>query len=276
MSQKRFEANEIFPSKDRGIVFCRNKKFYLVDENGLIQNISELPAGTKIPTICFRKHKFSSLPNAPKLEIIGDFIVSETEINTLKGTPQFIQGHFQVPDNKLTTLQNGPVYVGKSFACDFNEITSLVGVPKKINEYFSCSHNKLKTLVGAPEEVGKDFLCNHNLLTSLEGAPKKVGGSFYCRGNKLNSLKGAPKEIGGTFSFDANSLLSLDGLPKAQQYFIVDCDVIFYTSEELRAWFKKYKNEQKIKKVRDGTKAITALAVAAYKNKNIPDDQHEL
>ncbi len=292
MSQRRFEENKILPPMDRGIIFCRKGQFYLVNNDGIIKNISEMPADTEIPAILFLDQDISHLPDISHVKA-ESFRITHGNLISLIGAPQFINQHLVVIHNKLKTLEGCPKHIGGMFLCAFNELTSLKGAPKKIYDAFSCGYNKLTTLVGGPEEVALDYSCDQNQLTTLEGAPQKVGGNFYCRKNKLKSLKGAPKEIGGTFYFDAHNLESLDYLPKAQSYFVgyMDdiCDIgpwedcfnsggrgrLFFTEKELREWFVRYKNEQKIKKLRDGTKAITTLAVAAYKNKNIPDDQHE-
>lgn len=278
MSQKRFEESKILDPMDKGIVFCRNDQIYFVNDDGLIQNITDLPDNTEIPAVCFRKHNISHLPDMSKLRITGNFVISESNMGSLKGIPKFIQGHVLVRNNKLTSLQDGPTYVGKSFYCDFNELTSLKGAPNKINGTFSCEHNRLSTLIGGPEEVSENFICDHNQLTSLEGAPQKISGFFMCSGNKLKTLNGAPKTVGSFFSFDAADLESLEELPKAPTYIVADSYKSFHTAEELQTWFREYKKEQKVKKMQQGVKNVNALGAVAKQSKGItiPDDQYEI
>ncbi len=277
MSQQRFEENKILAIKDRRIVFYRDGQFYFVNDDGIIQNVSEMPMKTVIPAIAFRgDQNIPHLPDISQIKIVKNFIIWDSNLTSLLGAPQFIGGYFDVRYNKLKTLEGSPKYVGENFNCSHNELTSLIGAPKNIKGYFYCAYNKLTTLVGAPETVASSFVCRNNNLISLEGAPRKVVGFFDCSENKLISLKGAPEVIVGTFTFDAGNLVSLDGLPRAKNYLVADCGMFFYTPQELRKWFTEYKNGQMIKKLQDGAKKLVALAAIARKNKNIPDDQHEI
>ena len=276
MNKQRFAESKILDLKDRGIVFYRDEHFYFVNDDGIIQNISEMPINTEIPVIGFNGNQnIPLLPDISQIKIVKNFIIWDSNLTSLLGAPQFIGGYFDVRYNKLKTLEGSPKYVGGSFYCDYNELTSLVGAPKNIKGCFSCAHNKLTTLVGAPETVNSGFMCRNNNLISLEGAPRKVVGFFDCIENKLISLKGAPETIVGTFAFDAGSLLSLDGLPRAKDYLVNDCNMFFRTSQELRKWFTEYKNVQMIKKLQDGAKKLVALANKSKKTKTTPP-QHEM
>ncbi len=232
MSQKRFEENKSFGSFDKGIVFYRNGQFYIVDNDGMIQNISNIPKDTTIPTICFENEPIQHLPNISQTRVVGDFRLYKVDVTSLEGAPYFVQGDVMLHDaNNLTSLKGGPIYVGKSFYCGW-------GVP----------------------------------LTTLEGAPRKIVGDFVTVSFQLKSLNCGETEIGGEFRFSSETLESLDGLPKATRYFTGG--KIFRTEEELREWFKQYKSEQKIKRLQDGTKVVTALA---QKDKTKPSKpQHEM
>lgn len=276
MNQKQFESLRVLDQQDRGVAFCRENIFYFVDNDGIVQNMADLPNNTEIPNICFRKLDIQHLPDISKLKITGNIIINNSSLESLDGCPQVVQGSIYVSNNKLTSLQGTPKYIGKSFVCGFNELTSLAGAPTIINGDFSCENNRLSNLIGGPAEVKGAFMCGDNQLTSLAGAPRKVGGNFWGIGNKLKSLHGAPEEIGGFFSFNAKNLESLDGLPKAQSYMPAEVWKEFHSVDELRAWFVKYKKEQKTKEMRDGAKVIDALRKAGAKNKSsgIPDDQY--
>jgi hypothetical protein len=275
MSQKRFEEKETFGSMDKGIIFCRNGQFYMVGDSGVVQNISNLPKDTPIPTVCFKDENIPNLPNISQTKVYGNFVLMYVNLTSLEGAPQSVQGNIWLQGNKLTSLQGCPEYCGKDFDCSSNNITSLKGVPKKIYGNFHCVNNKLTDLVGAPEEVAGEFSCSFNPLTTLKGLPHKIGGNLVVYVSTLKYFDCAQTEIDGTFFFDiANieSLESLDGLPKASCYFFRNRT--FSTADEFKAWFKEYKKEQKIQKLQDGAKAINALA---QKDKIKPaKPQHEM
>lgn len=271
MNQKRFEEKETFGPMDRGVIFCRHGQFYMVDDNGIIQNISDLSKDTQIPTICFKDDNIPNLPNISQTKVSGDFVLMHVNLTSLGGAPQSVQGNIWLQGNKLTSLHGCPEYCGKDFDCSSNNITSLQGVPKKISGSFNCVNNKLTVLTGAPEEVGRDFACSFNPLTTLEGLPRKIGGDLIVSVSTLKAFNCAQTEIAGTFFFDITdieSLESLDGLPKASGYFFRNR--LFSTSDEFKSWVEEYKNEQKIKRLQDGKKAISALVYKAQKNKNKP------
>ncbi len=258
LSQDKFEKIGVLSDLYKGIVFSRNEQLYFVDNDGIVQNMQDLPDDTEIPAFCFKQFDLSHLPNISKLKINGDIRIVGGNLESLVGCPQFVQGHVYVRSNKLKSLQGAPKYVGKSFHCDSNELVSLDGAPNIVNGDFTCRNNKLQNLIGGPTEVTGDYICTG--------------------GNKIKSLQGAPEEIGGFFSFDAENLKSLDGLPKARSYFPSESRKYFDSVDELQAWFKEYKKEQKkgnIKGIRDGTKVVGAMsAVQDIENSIKPDDPH--
>ena len=130
--------------------------------------------------------------------IKGDFDCSKSELTTLEGAPQKVDGGFWCSDNKLTSLEGAPQEVGVDFDCSYNQLTSLEGAPQKVGCDFICVRNQLTSLEGSPQEVGGNFNCRNNQLTSLEGAPQEVGGNFNCRNNpNFNLPKEKPSWIKG-------------------------------------------------------------------------------
>ena len=152
-------------------------------------------------------------------KVVGRFSVSDSELKTLKGSPNGICGYFDCS------------------GC--THLTSLEGAPRETVKAFDCSNcNSLTSLKGAPKKVGGSFYCNKcTSLTSLEGAPKKVGGSFYCREcTSLTSLEGAPKKVGGNFACpDCSSLTSLKGAPKEVEwnFYCIRCEKLNVTKEDI-------------------------------------------
>ena len=71
----------------------------------------------------------------------------------------------------------------------------------------------------------------------------------------------------------------MEGLPEAEQYIVADkAFLTFYTADELRIWFAKYKKERDGKKVakgmRAGAKKVSALSKARdVQNAIKPDNQ---
>ena len=134
----------------------------------------------------------------------GKFIFDISEVT--------VEGDFYCSSTNLTSLEGAPQTVEGSFRCSNNpNLTSLEGAPQTVGEYFDCSHNKnLTSLEGAPQTVGRSFRCSLNEnLTSLEGAPQNVGEDFDCSYNpNLTSLEGAPQTVGGDFSCNDNPNLT--------------------------------------------------------------------
>ena len=150
----------------------------------------------------------------------GNFLVSNSNMTSLRGCPQYVEGTFDCKNNKLKTLDGGPKRVDKSYTCYNNELTSLKGCPEYIGGNFDCSYNFLKTLDGGPKHVGGNYECYNNGLTSLRGCPQCVGSVFNCSGNFLKTLDGGPKTVKGSYFCRSNTLQTLDGGP-------TDCNIIY-------------------------------------------------
>ena len=282
---KSKKTKDMIAPLDRNIIFCRENQFYFVDNEGILQNLSELPSETEISEICFRKYNITNLPNISELKILKDFVIQDCGLRSLKNSPMHVQGHLSVRNNKLTTLEGGPKYVGSGFYCDYNKLTSLYGSPKDIKGSFICAFNQLSSLRSSTlKNVGKVFDCSNNKLTSLEGAPEEVGEFFNCCHNMLKSFNCSSTKIKGSLYLDAKYLESLDGLPQAKRYIVVDCDEEFDNAKEFISWFKKYKKERNngnyTKKAQTsqlliGEKIVRELSeMQNTKNKPKPDDSH--
>jgi len=157
--------------------------------------------------------QLESLEGAPQ-KVDGNFVCSDNGLQSLAGAPQKVFGDFNCSDNGLQSLAGAPQEVGGDFNCSFNQLQSLEGAPRKIDGDFDCSYNQLQSLAGAPQKVFGDFNCSDNGLQSLAGAPQKVDGYFRCYENQLQSLEGAPLKVGGDFFCYGNKLQSLAGAPQ--------------------------------------------------------------
>ena len=134
--------------------------------------------------------KIKELFEAEEKSLVGMTISNLTDFAGKKW-----QGNFICSDKQLTSLKGSPSEVSGDFHCSKNQLTSLINSPEKVDGDFNCSKNQLTSLNGAPSFVGGDFFCMSNNLTSFEGAPSSVGGEFFCMNNKLKSLKGIHKHI---------------------------------------------------------------------------------
>lgn len=159
------------------------------------------------------------LPNLSMVEVRGDFICNNHDLQDLEGSPRVVGGNFYCFNNQLSDLEGGPHTVGGDFYCSYNRLKSLVDAPRTVGGDFYCDNNDLRSLGGAPQTVGKGFYCDNNDLKSLMHAPPHIGGDFYCDNNKLISLEHAPQEIHGDFYCSYNRLETLEGGPR-----IVDGD----------------------------------------------------
>ena len=278
LDRKIRETEKGKSAEDKEIVFYHNGQFYFINNDGVLQNLSDLPNNTEIPSICFRKYNITQLPRLSHLKITGDFVILDSNLTTLKGSPRYVDGAVSVRNNKLSTLKQGPKYVGKGYYCDYNELVNLEGAPEKVKESFICYYNKLTSLKGSPGKIGGVFDCCNNKLTSLADAPKEVGGMFLCYDNELKSFDCKNTKINGSLYFDAKHLESLNGLPKAKRYIIIDCDEEFDTADQLRTWFTKYKESRNGAKFYSAQKKIKMLQKAIIKATDgiKPNDSHEM
>ena len=61
---------------------------------------------------------------------------------------------------QLESLEGAPQKVDGNFVCSDNGLQSLAGAPQKVFGDFNCSDNGLQSLAGAPQEIGGEFQCD--------------------------------------------------------------------------------------------------------------------
>lgn len=88
--------------------------------------------------------------------INGDFDISGSDIQSLKGCPETVQGSFYCKEcHELSNLQGAPSYVGGDFSCQgCNNLKSTKGFPKHVGKKFNFRDCKnLRDYTDAPEDV---------------------------------------------------------------------------------------------------------------------------
>lgn len=87
--------------------------------------------------------------------ITGDFDISGSDIPSLKGCPETVQGSFYCKEcHKLSNLQGAPSYVGDDFSCQgCKNLRSTKGFPKHVGKKFNFRDCKnLRDYTDAPED----------------------------------------------------------------------------------------------------------------------------
>ena len=87
--------------------------------------------------------------------INGNFDISESDIPSLKGCPETVQGSFYCKEcHKLSNLQGAPSYVGGDFSCQgCKNLRSTIGFPKHVGKKFNFRDCKnLRDYTDAPED----------------------------------------------------------------------------------------------------------------------------
>ena len=87
--------------------------------------------------------------------ITGDFDISGSDIPSLKGCPETVQGSFYCKEcHKLSNLQGAPSYVGGDFSCQgCTNLRSTKGFPKHVGKKFNFRDCKnLRDYTDAPED----------------------------------------------------------------------------------------------------------------------------
>ena len=79
----------------------------------------------------------------------GDFVCSECNLTSLKGSPEEIKGDFDCSgNNNLTSLEFGPKIVNGDYLCNGCNLTSLHNIHKytqQISNKFFCGGNPIKS-----------------------------------------------------------------------------------------------------------------------------------
>lgn len=73
-------------------------------------------------------------------------ILYDTQITSLKGSPNIIKGSFNCSLNQLTSLKYGPTQTN-DYDCCLNRLTNLKHAPKIINGNFYCRNNPFLPLI---------------------------------------------------------------------------------------------------------------------------------
>lgn len=157
----------------------------------------------------------------------GDFILDNTSIESLEGSPKRVNGNFDFSISAVRSLKGSPKYIGGDFMGSINSIESFDGCPEIIKGSLFISRNNLRSLSGLTKSIGFSLDISDNFLENLEGCPNKIEGNFNCSDNKnLTNLIGGPEEVYGDYRCERNiNLKSLEGAPKyIDGYFILDRD----------------------------------------------------
>lgn len=182
-------------------------------------NITTLEGAPKIVDVfrCSYADKLNDLTGAPE-EITSSFIISHSNIKSLKGLPKKIYGSLYCNDCKyLKDLTGCPEYIGENFdVSGCNSLKSLNGAPKYVGHLFDCSEcASLETLEGCPMDVLHFYCEKCEKLNSLNGAPKKIRGSFIAKKSGIKTLNSGIEDVGRNFSIeDCYNLKDLTGAPK--------------------------------------------------------------
>lgn len=104
-----------------------------------------------------------------------------------------VSGNFVCSNNNLTTLKGSPYKVGKDFSCFKNNLTSLEYGPKIVIGSYNCNANLLTTLKGIANNP-INIHCEHNHLTNLFGISKAIKGIINISHNKITTLSGTQLE----------------------------------------------------------------------------------
>jgi len=99
----------------------------------------------------------------------GDLDLTDQELESLEGSPSYVEGSFYCSGNPLSSLEGGPKYVEKSYDCSWIRVGqggfSLKGAPVYVGNIFNCEDdNTLYSLEGCPSYVGEDFIVDSEFM----------------------------------------------------------------------------------------------------------------
>jgi len=137
-------------------------------------------------------------------KVNGDFNVSNNQLETLLGCPNYITGDFIASNNNIQTLKYGPSIVKGDYDVRRCLLENLDGSPKSIGMDFIASYNNITNLKNGPLDVGGSYLVNNCHLNSLEGSPEVIIEDFSCRCNFLKTLVGGPFTVNGEYDLSIN------------------------------------------------------------------------
>ena len=202
--QCKGKGNKI-PAKYRPVIqeFVRQKRFNiegdsantgLIQQDGKYYDIYHLPKGFVVKgNLDFRGEDITELPDLSDVIVKGNFICSDTQITSLKGSPLKVEKSFYCSNTQITSLE-GISSIGEGLYCSCTQITSLKWAPREIHGDFNCSNTPITSLAGASESVDGDFNCSSTQITSLAGAPnpENIGGYLFC---SFTQIKDTDAEI---------------------------------------------------------------------------------
>lgn len=103
--------------------------------------------------VFFQNSKLTDLNGMPNIKY-GDFINTEGNLTSLKGSPQKIYGSFKVNLNiKLTNLNFSPIEVSDRFSVARCDLTSLKGCPKEVRSFLIYGNQELHELDELPKSA---------------------------------------------------------------------------------------------------------------------------
>ena len=88
---------------------------------------------------------------------------------------KYKSGNWYISNSNLDSLEGSPTHIDMNFACNHNNLTSLVGGPQKVDGDYNCEYNRLTDLTGCASHIGGEFGFWHNTkITSLVGIHKII------------------------------------------------------------------------------------------------------
>lgn len=91
--------------------------------------------------------------------VTGWFNISNNQLTSLEGSPNYIRSGFNVGRNKLESLKYSPAYIGRFFDIQRNDISSFEFFPNHCAE-FICYETPLEPIWNLFKEVDKIELFN--------------------------------------------------------------------------------------------------------------------
>jgi hypothetical protein len=131
------------------------------------------------------------------------------DFKTLQYFPKRATKDFRVSDSNVESLEGGPEYVGGLCDVSKNNLKSLKFAPKEIMKMFDVSENPLQSL-DCQVEYCETFVCNQTELKSLHNIHKAIKkcASMTFNGTKLQS------HILGLFKIEGLDAVQLDRTQK--------------------------------------------------------------
>ncbi len=144
-------------------VYCLNPKLYkdTIGSSNSYINIKELTPEyvTKIASVY--KIKGIKINTDLSIDVEGDVDLSDMNLKKLPLKFNNVSGSFWVTNNELETLEGSPQWVGGDYFVYGNNLKNLEGGPKVVIGEYSAQSNNINSTDGFPIEVG-DFDISYN------------------------------------------------------------------------------------------------------------------